>query len=40
MLKGETLDLSGRSSVQGGQELKYSERKANLRRDDVLKGED
>lgn len=35
--QGETLDLDGRNSVQGGQELKYSERKANLGRDDVIK---
>lgn len=37
MLKRETLDLDGRNSVQGRQELKYSERKANLGRDDVMK---
>lgn len=36
ILKREMLDLDGRSSVQGEQELKYSERKANLGRDDVI----
>lgn len=36
-LMAETLDLDGRNSVQGRQELKYSERKANLGRDDVIK---
>lgn len=36
ILKREMLDLDGRSSVQGEQELKFSERKANLGRDDVI----